>query len=241
MYDQSARYYDAIYAQKNYAAETAKLRALIAAHRQDPARTLLDVACGSGRHLAELRPWFDIEGVDVSAGLLELARDRLPGVKFHQADMRSFRLDTRYDVVTCLFSAIGYMTTPQDLDAAIANMARHVAPGGLLIIEPWWPPDNWILDGEPRAQFADGPDYKIARMSISAREGDIAILDFHFLVGSREGFTYFREEHRLGLFTADQHLAAFRDAGLEVAHDAAGLIGRGAYIGRRPHNGQPQA
>ena len=53
------------------------------------------------------------------------------------ADMTSFDLGRRFDVVTCLFSSIGYVGTAERLDQAIATMAAHLEPGGTLIVEPW--------------------------------------------------------------------------------------------------------
>ena len=234
MFTKSARYYDAIYGKKNYAGEAAKLRTVIAGAIQREARTLLDVACGTGRHLAELKADFAIEGADLNDELLALARARLPGISLHHVDMRNFDLGKTFDVVTCLFSAIGYLTTRDDLSAAICAMARHVAPGGLLIVEPWFTPDKWTVSGKPNVMFANEPDIKIARMSMSAREGGVSIVDLHFLVGLPEGISYFTEQHRFGLFTIEEQTAAFAAAGLEVSHDPGGLMGRGLYIGLKP-------
>jgi SAM-dependent methyltransferase len=242
MFTGSARYYDALYGKKDYPGEAAKLRTFIGSNMRREPRTLLDVACGSARHLAELQSSFAIEGVDLNDELLALARARLPEVRFHLADMRSFDLGRRYDVVTCLFSAIGYMTTPEDLNAAIAAMARHVAPGGLLIVEPWWPPEKWVVDGKPHMLYGEGPDLKIARMSMSGQDGMVAIVDLHYLVASAGQITHFTEQHRFGLFTVEQHIAAFELAGLKVSHDPTGLMGRGLYIGRMPeHDGAAAA
>jgi ubiquinone/menaquinone biosynthesis C-methylase UbiE len=233
MFTKSAPFYDAIYAAKDYKAEAATVRALIEESMQRPARTLLDVACGTGKHLAELRSWFEVEGIDLNEDLLALARARLPDVRFHVGDMAGFDLSRSFDVVTCLFSAIGSMTNIERLNSAIASMARHVAPGGLLIVEPWWSPGDWRLDCKPHAIFVDQPNVKIARMSISGREGNVAILDFNYLLGTPEGIIAFTEPHRLGLFTTEEQLAAFRAAGLEVRHDPVGLTGRGVFVGRR--------
>jgi SAM-dependent methyltransferase len=232
IYTDAARWYDAIYAHKDYAAEASNLHAFIAGHMQRPARTLLDVACGTGRHLAELQSWFEVEGADLNEALLGIAQARLPDVRLHRADMRSLDLARSFDVVTCLFSAIGYMTTLADLQAAIAAMARHVAPGGLMIVEPWWPPDNWIVDGKPRSVFIDQPDLKIARISLSGREQDVAVMEMQYLIGSADGIIHFREEHRMALFTAGEQIAAIQAAGLEAIHDPDGLNGRGLFIGR---------
>ena len=233
MFTKSAPYYDAIYAAKDYRAEAVKVRSLIEETIQRPARTLLDVACGTGKHLAEFQSWFEVEGIDLNEDLLALARARLPGIRFHVGDMADFDLGRSFDVVTCLFSAIGSMTDVERLNSAIASMSRHVAPGGLLIIEPWWSPGDWRLDGNPHAIFVDQPGLKLARMSISGREGNVAILHFHYLLGTPDGINAFTEPHRLGLFTTEEQLAAFRAVDLEVSHDPVGLTGRGVFIGRR--------
>ena len=75
--------------------------------------------------------------------MLEVARARHPEITFHQGDMRTFDLGRRFDVVTCLFSSIGYLRSPSDLRAAVINMARHLQPGGVLIIEPWLTEETW--------------------------------------------------------------------------------------------------
>ena len=56
MFSRSAHLYDAIYSFKDYAGEAETLRALVE-ERAPGARSLLDVACGTGKHLAELRRW----------------------------------------------------------------------------------------------------------------------------------------------------------------------------------------
>ena len=57
--------------------------------------------------------------------------------------MTGFDLGTTYDAVTCLFGAIGYVRTVDRMNRAVACMARHVKPGGVLIVDPWITPDAW--------------------------------------------------------------------------------------------------
>jgi dTDP-3-amino-3,4,6-trideoxy-alpha-D-glucopyranose N,N-dimethyltransferase len=235
MYDRLASLYDTIYSFKDYAAEAARLHELIQARRPG-ARTLLDVACGTGKHLEQLRQHYEVEGADYSAAVLEIARKRLPDTPLHQADMRELRLGKTYDAVTCLFSAIGHMTTVEDLDVSIARMAGHLSAAGVLIVEPWIPPERYEI-GRLFTLVAREPDVQIARMNISEREGDLAILDFHFLIGTNEGIEYTRDRHVLGLFGDADYENAFRRAGLAVEHDPEGLIGRGLYIGTRGDTG----
>ena len=230
MFDRSAELYDLVYGFKDYAGEARRIDELIRERRPD-ARSLLDVACGTGKHLAELGDRYpDVAGLDLDEGLLSVARERLPDVAFHHADMTSFDLGRRFDAVTCLFSAIGYAGTEDKLRAAIAAMARHLEPGGVLIVEPWLEPQDWKR-GHLHLLTVDEPDVKIARASIADVDGAVSIVDFHYLVVTRAGVEHFTERHEVTLFTGAQYAAAFEAARLEIERDEDGLIGRGLYIG----------
>lgn len=233
MYIRMAEIYDVIYAKKDYANEALLLHGVIdrcARTPQRERRTLLDVACGTGVHLSHLREWYHVEGVELSPWMLDVARRRLPDVPLHQYDMRHFDLRRRFDAVTCLFSAIGYMRSVSELRRAIATMARHVLPDGLVIVEPWLTPDRFI-DGHVHADVAEGAGLKIARVGVSRRDGDVSVLDMHHIVGSEAGVERFFERHEVRLFTHEQYLSAFTAAGLVVVFDAEGLTGRGLYVG----------
>jgi SAM-dependent methyltransferase len=225
MYRHEARLYDLEYAEKDYAGEAARLHELIQA-RSPRAQTLLDVACGTGKHLEHLRAWYDAEGLDADGDMLAMAGERLGDLPLHQADMRNFDLGRRFDAVTCLFSAIGYMRNLAGLTEAVEAMARHLAPGGVLVVEPWVTPERWIDDHV--SSLASGP---LARVDRSWREDGLSVLEQHYLLGSPEGIRYWVERHELGLFTDEEYAEAFRAVGLAVEHDPDGLIGRGLYLG----------
>jgi SAM-dependent methyltransferase len=228
VFSRSARIYDAIYASiRDYPREAAELDRLIQ-ERRPGARTLLDVACGTGAHLEHLSA-YEAEGLDLEREMLAVARERLPAVTFHEADMASFDLGKRFDAVVCMFSSIGYVRTEEQLRSAIASMGRHLEPGGVLVVEPWLSPEVW-MDRHVGAVFVDEPELKIARMNVSQREDSVSIVEFEYLVGTPDRVEHFTERHELGLFTVDQHLEAFRAAGLDADHDPEGPMGRGLYI-----------
>ena len=233
MFTKSAAWYDAIYAWKDYPLEAERLHRFIGRHARRLAATLLDVACGTGGHLPYLKAHYAVEGLDLDEEMLALARRRCPDVLFHHADMIDFDLHQQYDVVACLFSSIAYAKTPPHLRQAVASMHRHVRPGGLVIAEPFIPPDRFT-PGYVAAIFVDRPDLKIARINVGTVEDGMAILPFHYLVGTPEGVQYFVERHELALFAHEDYLAAFRASGLDVVYDEEGLMGRGLYIGIRP-------
>lgn len=243
-YTHSASTYDLIYSFKNYAAEAVKITEVLA--RECPgARDLLDVACGTAEHArflvqtpvvagqdAQSGATFRVDGVDLEPSLLDIARVKVPSGRFVAGDMADFDLGRRYHAVLCLFSAIGYLLEYPRLVAALRCFGRHLRPGGVALVEPWFTPDAWRV-GSVHMQTAERDDRKVCRMTVSAREGDIAVMPFHYLVATREGVESFQEEHRMALRTREEMLAAFRDAGLEARLDPVGLDGRGMYVARQ--------
>ena len=215
MFNKTAQFYDKIYAFKDYAAEAAQLSALIREHKGPGRLRLLDVACGTGMHLCHLKDEFQVEGLDISHDLIELAAERNPEAQFHQADMIDFDLGRTYDVVACLFSSIGYVKTVEKLKAAIHSMARHLVPDGLLIIEPWFTPAQWN-PGTVHMVAVDEPELKIVRMNTSQVRGRLSILDLHYLVGTPQRTQHFMERHELGLFERDEMEAAIAEVGMHV-------------------------
>jgi SAM-dependent methyltransferase len=231
MYGRSIPFYDALYGFKDYAAATGELTRLI--RREHPeARTLLDVACGTGKQIELLRRDFVCEGVDISPEMLSIARERAPEVSFHQGDMAELDLRKRFDVVMVLFSSIAYVKTAARLDSAIDALCAHLADGGLLIIEPFFDREHFWTD-RVTANFVDQPDVKIAWMYVARREGDVGTLDIHYMVGTDEGVNDFVERHELGLFSREQYETAFRRNGVSMRFEAKGFFGRGVYYGRR--------
>ncbi|MGD8818096.1 MAG: class I SAM-dependent methyltransferase, partial [Acidobacteriota bacterium] len=127
MFSESAQLYDLIYSSfKDYPAEAAFIAERL--RRERPGcRPVLDAACGTGEHarlLAE-EHGFEVDGIDVEPGFIEIARSKNPGGRFRVADMADFSLSQRYDAVICLFSSIGYLKTLERVTAALRCFTAH--------------------------------------------------------------------------------------------------------------------
>jgi ubiquinone/menaquinone biosynthesis C-methylase UbiE len=235
MFFKSAHVYDLIYGSKDYKAEAAQIRDLVEKHSTSGGRELLDVACGTGIHLQHLAEHFDVTGLDLDAGLLELARERLPHATFHHADMRDFDLGKQFDAVTCLFSSIGYAGTEDALISAVDRLAHHAKPGGVVIVEPWFYPGQLSEHYVSTRHVDKGPQLQVVRMSRTTIAEHVSTLHFHYMVGTPQSIEYFAEEHHLTMYTQRQYLLAFELAGLHnITSEMPGITGRGLYLGTKP-------
>lgn len=227
LFSKTARWYDAIYRKADQTG-MADTIVTIAADRfgQHPV-AILDIACGTGRLLgsiAERTDWH-LEGLDADPEMLRIASERLPDARFHEGDMAEWRIDRRFEIITCLGSSLAAVGTPSRLIRAFACMERHLAPGGIVLFDGFFTSEQW-RPGTLSAIFVDDPDLKIARMSTSERRDDLAILNMAYLVATPEGIEHITEQHELGLFDMDDYRTAFTAAGLrEVAGENVNLEG----------------
>jgi dTDP-3-amino-3,4,6-trideoxy-alpha-D-glucopyranose N,N-dimethyltransferase len=200
--------------------------------RHPGARTLLDVGCGAGGHLLHFTELFDeVEGLELSQDMLAKAATKLPGAPLHQGDMRDFDLGRRFDAVVCLFGSIGHTMDEDELRGTLNCFARHLADGGVVVVEPWWFLEKFI-DGYVGGDVVESGGRTIARISHTVRSGDVSTMNVHFLVADAEtGVRHFAETYRHKLFGRDRYESAFAAAGFgaEYIEDVQG--GRGIFVG----------
>ncbi len=235
MFSASADLYDLVYSGfKDYAAEATELATtILRAHPR--ARTVLDVACGTGEHARLLTEdhGFVVDGLDLDPAFVRIARDKLPNGSVYEADMTWFELAPRYDVILCLFSAIGYVRTLENVTRTLERFRAHLARGGIVVLEPWFAPG--VLDtGRTFMKTAEAPGVSVCRMGRTTIEGRISRLHFEYLIGRPGGIERATEIHELGLFTTGEMMDCFRRAGMHAEHDPKGPYGRGLFLARGP-------
>ncbi|CAL9595980.1 dTDP-3-amino-3,6-dideoxy-alpha-D-glucopyranose N,N-dimethyltransferase [Nocardiopsis dassonvillei] len=226
-----AEIYEAVYLGrgKDYAAEAAEMERLVRERRPD-ASSLLDVACGPGTHLGHLAASFDrVEGVDLAEDMVRLARANLPGVPVHRGDMRSFDLGRRFDAVTCMFSSIAHLSGPAEVEAALARLAAHTEPGGVIVLEPWYFPER-ATEHHVSSALVTAGDRTIARVSHSVYRDDAHHMDVHYTVASpEEGAEHFVDVHVLAVHRREVYEKAFAAAGCSVEYLPGS--GPGLFVG----------
>jgi SAM-dependent methyltransferase len=232
MFDVSAEFYDLIYATfKDYRTEASRIASLL--RRLNPECTaLLDVACGTGEHARLLADaGFIVDGLDLDAAFVRIAQQKHPSGRFFEADMAEFRLPYRYDAVMCLFSSIGYLRTLDRVIGALTCFRQHLAPGGVIVVEPWFAP-GVLEHGRVAENTGEADGIRVTRSSRVEVAGRLSRLRFDYEITDGSGTRCAREVHELGLFTTPELLEAFQQAGLEANYDPNGLADRGLYVAR---------
>lgn len=142
-------------------------------------KTALDAGCGFGRVGIELNArGVDVIGVDLDPDLLARAKRRAPELDWRLANLATVDLDRQFDLVVVAGNVIGFVDAP-DRQLAVQNCARHVAPGGWLVmgnqLKGTWPTmkefDEWCsheglfpaehMAGWESEMLGEDPDYVV--------------------------------------------------------------------------------
>jgi ubiquinone/menaquinone biosynthesis C-methylase UbiE len=234
-YTDLAKYYDLLFGStKDYKTESEGIRHLITKYKKSGGNTLLDVACGTGRHLSYLKNWYECTGTDLNQEMLDIAKRAVKGVKFKRANMINLRMPNRFDVITCLFSAIGYVKTYENLDRTIRNFYSLLKPGGVLIIDGWYDKNEW-QNGHIDLREFDGDKIKIAKVGFSTRHGAFSRFEQYWLIAEKDkGVKYVVEKQEHGLFEKDRFMKILRSAGFEAKILKSPMPGRPRYLAIKP-------
>jgi SAM-dependent methyltransferase len=100
----------------------------------------LDLCCGCGRHIVELkRQGYDVVGLDLSEELLNIARFRASehdlDVKFIRCDMREIPYRNYFDLIVNFFTSFGYFADDADNQKVLSSISKALKPGGQFLID----------------------------------------------------------------------------------------------------------
>jgi SAM-dependent methyltransferase len=131
-YAQFARFYDQIMGDRS--ADVERVRDQISRYQPD-ARSVLELGCGTGAVLAGLPAEWSLTGVDRSEEMLAVAARSVPGARLVQADVTSFSLGTRFDVVICIFDTLNHLPSLAAWRAMFERVHEHLSDGGLFFFD----------------------------------------------------------------------------------------------------------
>ena len=143
-------------------------------------QSMLDIGCGTGVLCSRMHAYgMDAQGMDLSEGMIAMAKEKYPELVFEQGNMVTYESDRQFDLVTSTCDAMNHILEPADLQQVMRNVYSYLAPGGYFLFdllkweetEECEPVDLGELDGK-RLQFqihrtADG----LVRLQIEVFEG----------------------------------------------------------------------
>lgn len=134
-YSQLAQWYDQLY-DDNFYHQYSELIKHIVKQRKIPKIRLLDIACGTGRLLAELAPdTVFAAGLDMSAEMLTQAQKRLPNIKFYNQNLQAIEVDETYNLITCTFDSINYILDIKGIINVFQRVNKYLKTGGIFIFD----------------------------------------------------------------------------------------------------------
>jgi SAM-dependent methyltransferase len=215
LYGRLAAWWPLLSAPSDYAEEAAFYQRILEETGAEPLKTVLELGSGGGNNASHLKRRFRLTLVDASEGMLEVSRALNPECEHVRDDMRTVRLCREFDAVF-VHDAIAYMTTEDDLRAAIVTARVHCRPGGAAIFAP----------DHVRETFADytshgghdAPNGRGLRYLMWCWDPDPADtthrMDFAYLLREADGSVRSElDRHVVGLFPRATWLAALEEAG----------------------------
>ena len=102
--------------------------------RKNKSKSILEVGCGTGHRGQFFKSkGYDYVGLDISEGMLKIARRKYPDIRFIQGDVRKLQLKEKFDEVIFLGKGSVYLTTDDDVMAALKSMKKLIRNGVIII------------------------------------------------------------------------------------------------------------
>ena len=173
-------------------------------------RSALDLGCGTGVLCQALAAHgVEATGVDLSEGMIAIARERAPSLSFAVGDMVAWREGGPYELVTCTGDALNHIFALADVERIFANVYAMLAPGGRFVFDLLG--EGEIPDDEPFT--LDYSDTLRAVFRTAREPGDVVHL--HIEVYER-GTLSFAEDILEKLHSAESILSRLRGAGFAL-------------------------
>ena len=215
MYRELVPWYRLLTPPEEYVEEAACYRDAFRAAMPSSA-SLLELGAGAGHNAFHLARDFRCTLTDLSPEMLALSRELNPACDHVVGDMRTLRLDQRFDAVL-VHDAIMYMTSEADLAAAVRTAFEHLVPGGVALFAP----------DATTETFVEGTEHYSGRDGSRALEclewcwdpdpGDSTyVVDYAFLLRDGVDVTAVHDRHVEGLFPLDTWFRILREQGFEV-------------------------
>lgn len=233
-FNEMADYYDAMYVDPaGYENECSQVVELAKKYGKSDGNALLDIACGTGEQAKILARHFNVVGFDLSEGMVDIARKKVPEAEFFVADMCDFDCMRQFDVIVNLYGSIGFADNFERMQAAIETTFRHLKSGGVFILTPWSTKETFQEGIFSSADRREGICF--CRMEVIRRlTEDKVRVEMHHLIGKDLNVRSHKHEQTISLFSESQYVSALESAGFEILERLnAEQFRMGAFVCRK--------
>ncbi len=216
LYTELADWFHVLTSPAEYAEGAGIYRDAFQAHTRRPIATMLELGAGGGNNASHLKATYEMTLTDLSVDMLRQSDKINPECEHIQGDMRTLRLDRTFDAVL-IHDAIAYMTTEEDLEAAIRTAAVHLAPGEMALLVP--DETTELFDAPHDSGGHDDGDRSLRYelWSFPPKAGE-TFYQMAFTMTIREGDVERTEHdtHVVGIFPRDTWVRLIEAVGLEA-------------------------
>ena len=218
-----SEYYNLLYRDKDYLAETNYLISLIEQHRPQ-SESIIELGSGTGKHANLLsEKGYQIVGLERSPEMVEIAnRSKAAQVDFKAANITDFEIGQSFDVALSLFHVISYLTSNQDLIDTFKNVYRHLNADGLFIFDVWHSAAVQFQVPEKRTKTLQDKNILVTRHANPVIYPELNIVEVNYDIAvedlSNGQKTRIREQHPMRHFSQPELELLAYATGFEIIH-----------------------
>jgi SAM-dependent methyltransferase len=196
------KYYDLLYADKNYHAESDYIDSLLQNYSEKP-KSILEFGSGTGSHgLLFMKKGYELYGIENSPTMVEIAKKN--GYQCEVNDIEKFSLNREFDSIIALFHVVSYLTTNEKLINTFNNAFTHLKKGGLFIFDVWYTPAVYNLQPRSRIKKISNKNLDVIRIANPELIDNKSIVnvDYDIIVKDKisNNFEMFVEKHPMRHF-----------------------------------------
>lgn len=227
-----SEYYNLFYKDKDYKGESEYIHQLISSNGYTDKEniSILDLACGTGRHVFELdKMGYKVEGSDIASDMINIAQNQAlemgRNIKFHNYSFQSaHKIQKKYDVIISMFSAVNYITEHSDLLLTLNNIRGLLKDNGIFIFD-YWNGNAVVRDYSPvkvlRKKSENGEILRVSETQLNLFEQVASVKFTCMFLKDNVKTIEFEEIHRMRYFYFKELENILNFNGFEIAHKSS--------------------